>query len=343
MASVPDPFTIPCIYVDDFGGGFTRQPHGDSFRYLTVAGKPVRAARTLARLQAVGLPPAYEQAWYCPSPRGHIQGTGIDARGRRQYRYHPAFRAAAEDEKFAQLSAFGAALPRIRGRVTADLARRDLSRDRVVAAVVRLLDTGHIRIGNRAYAAANNSFGATTLRNRHATVGRDTLRLEFTGKSGKAHSITIADRRLAGVVRQCRDLPGQQLFQFVDADGARHAVDSGDVNTWLRACSGDFTAKMFRTWHASSIAFGAMVDAGGSAKIKPVMELVAERLGNTPAVARKSYVHPGILSVLTGERQWNPDWSRLPRAAKGLDRVERGLLAFIDSAGGGKDPASASP
>ncbi len=325
-------FPAPCTYIDDFVGGYTRAVHGDAFRFLTRTGKPVRAAKTLARLQAIGLPPAYEQAWYCPSPRGHIQATGVDAAGRRQYRYHPAFRAEAEQEKFASLRAFGAALPRIRERVSADLARRDLSRDRVVAAVVRLLDTGHIRIGNRHYAQVNKSFGATTLRNRHVKVGRDKLRLEFIGKSGKAHSITITDRRLASVVRQCQDLPGQQLFQFVDADGARHAVASGDVNDWLRQCCGDFTAKMFRTWHASVIAFGALLESKGQAKIGAVMDVVAAQLGNTPAIARKSYVHPAILDVLTGESDWQVEWSKLPRAAQGMEPVERGFLHFLKSA-----------
>lgn len=332
MATNPELFPAPCTYIEDFGGGFTRRAHGDGFRYLTVTGRPLRAAKTLARLQAIGLPPAYEQAWYCPSPRGHIQATGMDAAGRKQYRYHPAFRAEAEDVKFASLAAFGAALPRIRARVETDLARRDLSRERVVAAVVRLLDTGHIRIGNRHYAQANKSFGATTLRSRHATVGRDRLRLEFTGKSGKPHSITIADRRLTSVVRLCQDLPGQQLFQFVDADGARHAVTSGDVNDWLRQCCGDFTAKMFRTWHASVIAFGALVESDGQARMRAVMDIVASQLGNTPAVARKSYVHPAILDVLTGEREWMSKWTKLPRASQGLEPVERGFLQFLESA-----------
>jgi DNA topoisomerase I len=331
MATNPDLFPAPCTYIEDFGGGFTRRAQGEGFRYLTVKGRPLRAAKTLARLQEIGLPPAYEQAWYCPSPRGHIQATGTDAAGRKQYRYHPAFRAEAEGEKFASVAAFAAALPRIRERVSADLARRDLSRERVVAAVVRLLDSGHIRVGNRQYADANKSFGATTLRNRHATVGRDRLRLEFTGKSGKPHSITIADRRLASVVRLCQDLPGQQLFQFVDSDGARRAVTSGDVNDWLRQCCGDFTAKMFRTWHASVIAFGALVESHGQAKMRAVMDVVAARLGNTPAVARKSYVHPAILDVLTGERAWKAEWAKLPRAGQGMEPVERGFLGFLES------------
>ncbi len=322
-------FSTPCTYVEDFTRGYTREARGDGFRYLTSTGKPVRAGRTLARLQAIGLPPAYSDAWYCASPRGHIQATGIDAAGRRQYRYHPAFRASAEEEKFSALPAFGAALPRIRERVEVALARRDLSRERVLAAVVRLLDAGHIRVGNRAYAAANKSFGATTLRNRHAEVGRDTLRLEFVGKSGKAHRITIADRRLASVVRQCRDLPGQQLFQFVDADGVRHAVDSGDINGWLRECCGAFSAKMFRTWHGSVLAFAELVESGGQARLRAVMDAVSARLGNTPAVARKSYVHPAIVGVLAGEIAWDAAWERLPRRARGLEPVERGFLAFL--------------
>lgn len=330
MATLRDPFLTPCTYVDSFSGGLTRQRQGERFRYVTATGKPVRSAATIARLDAIALPPAYQQAWYCPSPRGHIQATGMDARGRRQYRYHPAYRAAAEEQKFSALAAFGRALPRIRRQVEADLAQRGLPRDRVIAALVRLLDTGHIRIGNRAYAASNRSYGATTLRTSHARVGRDRLKLEFTGKSGKLQSITILDRRLVTVVRQCSDLPGQQLFQYVDDEGVRHPVDSGDVNAWLGQCCGDFTAKMFRTWHASVIAFAALAEADGAARIKAVLDQVSMHLGNTPAVARKSYVHPALIALMSGERAWDPRWSRLPRAAGGLSRAERGFLAFLD-------------
>lgn len=330
MATPCDQFLTPCTYIDSFSGGLTRQRTGNRFSYLTATGKPVRSATTIARLDAIALPPAYQQAWYCPSPRGHIQATGMDARGRRQYRYHPAYRAAAEEQKFSALAQFGRALPRIRHQVEADLAQRGLPRDRVIAALVRLLDTGHIRVGNRAYAASNHSYGATTLRTRHARLGRDRLRLEFAGKSGKQQSITILDRRLISVVRKCNDLPGTQLFQYLDGDGVRHAVDSGDINAWLGQCCGAFTAKMFRTWHASVIAFAALVEADGAAGMKAVLEQVSLHLGNTPAVARKSYVHPALIERLSGESAWDPRWSRLPRAAGRLSRAERGFLAFLD-------------
>jgi DNA topoisomerase I len=322
--------TAKLTYVDDFTRGYTRVPLRDGFAYTGLTGRRVRAPHIVTRLDGIALPPAYVDAWYCTDARGHIQATGVDARGRRQYRYHPDFRAMAEDGKFAATADFGRALPAIRAAVEAALAKRDLSRDRVIAGVVRLLDSGAIRVGNMAYAQANKSFGATTLRNCHAAVARDTLRLEFMGKSGKAHSITLQDRRLARVVRDCLDLPGQNLFQYVDDGGVRHVIDSGDVNAWLRDHGGDYTAKSFRTWHASVLAFDAMVAANGAARLKPVLELVAQRLGNTPAIARKSYVHPRLIAVLTGAAEWQDRWAKLPRATRFLSRSERGLVAFLD-------------
>lgn len=321
------------VYVDDFSRGYgrVRDADGDRFTYLGFAGRPVRAAHICARLDAIALPPAYADAWYCPNPRGHIQALGTDARGRRQYRYHPDFRAHAEEEKFSRCADFGHALPTIRRRVDADLARRDLSRDRVIAAVVRLLDSGSIRVGNRQYARTNKSFGATTLRNRHASVSGDRVQLDFVGKSGKRQQVTLADRRLAGVVRRCRDLPGQELFQYLDADGTRHPVGSTDVNDWLHHCCGDFTAKAFRTWHASVIAFAALADSGGTVRMQDVLAQVAACLGNTPAVARKSYVHPLLLAILSGEVAWHDEWAHRPRATRWLSRDERGLLALLDS------------
>jgi DNA topoisomerase I len=329
MAS-PDPlFKTPCRYVDDCSVGYSRVPWRGGFRYVTMAGKSLRAAHIVARLDAIALPPAYSSAWYCRDPHGHLQATGIDAKGRRQYRYHPAFRADAESAKFAGLAAFGAALPAIRRRVESGLSELGATRNRVISAIVRLLDIGHVRVGNASYARANKSFGATTLRMRHAHIGRDRLRLEFVGKSGKAHSLTINDRRLIAAVRACGDLPGHHLFQYVDDDGARHSVDSGDVNAWLRDGGADCTAKMFRTWHASVMAFGLLVDSEGTARMKAVMESVAAKLGNTPTIARKSYVHPALVEYLDGTREWAPQWSRLPRATIWLTPVERGLLALL--------------
>lgn len=330
MAVADDLFPTPCVYVSDFSGGYRRIAKNGGFRYVTARGRPVRSERTRARLDATALPPAYTDCWYCASPRGHIQAIGIDARGRRQYRYHPAFRAEAEDAKFGRLGDFGAALPAIRQAVDTALSRRDLSRERVIAAVVRLLDTGCIRIGNRQYARANRSFGATTLRRRHAQAGRETLRLEFTGKAGKAHSITIGDRRLASLVRRLKDVPGQELFRYRDEAGEWRAVGSADINAWLREVSGsEFTAKYFRTWHASALAFAALAESKGAARLGEVMGQVAERLGNTPAIARKSYVHPALIAVLTGEEAWAQPAAGTRRGPRRLTANERGLLALL--------------
>lgn len=331
MAAADDLFPAPCIHIADFAGGYRRVAgKNGGFRYVTSRGRPVRSARTIARLDATALPPAYTDCWYCASPRGHIQAIGMDARGRRQYRYHPAFRAEAEDAKFGRLAEFGRVLPAIRREVDKALARRDISRDRVIAAVVRLLDTGCIRVGNQQYVRANKSFGATTLRGRHATAGRERLRLEFAGKSGKLHSITIGDRRLASLVRRLKDVPGQELFRYRDENGDWRAVGSADVNVWLREISGgEFTAKYFRTWHASVLAFGAIAESDGNARLGEVMQAVADRLGNTPAVARKSYVHPTLISILTGERTWPETAKAAHRAPRRLTATERGLLALL--------------
>lgn len=322
------------VHVDDFACGYRRV--GDAARgthhYLSPSGRKVRAAHVRARLDAIALPPAYVDAWYCANPRGHIQAIGMDARGRRQYRYHPDWRAHAEAEKFALCARFGEALPAIRRRVERDLARRDLTRDRVIAAVVRLLDSGSVRIGNREYARENRSFGATTLRSRHVAVSGERVRLRFTGKSGRVQDITLADRRLAGVVRRCLDLPGQHLFQYVDGDGRLHPVGSVDVNQWLRVCCGDFTAKSFRTWHASVIAYAVLARSKGTARMRDVLDEVASRLGNTPAVARNSYVHPLLIRILSGETDWQSEWGLRPRASRWLSRDERGFLHLLASA-----------
>lgn len=314
-------------YVDLSEPGYGRRRRGNGWQYLKPSGAPVVSRRLIERLSGLALPPAYKQAWYARDPAAHIQATGIDARGRKQYRYHPDFRARCDAAKYGGCEAFGAALPRLRQQVAHDLASPLLGKARVVAAVVRLLDLGHVRIGNAGYAKANGSYGATTLRNRHARAGRESVKLEYLGKSGKTHCISIVDRRLATVVRRCQEVPGQLLFQYIDAEGDRHAVSSQDVNDYLRAHMGDFTAKHFRTWGASVIAFGALARAGERLKLKDMLAQVAEKLGNTPAIARKSYVHPAIIEAVLDppERDW-----RLPRASRWLSREERGLLAFLD-------------
>jgi DNA topoisomerase I len=317
-------------YVDDTVPGITRRRVGNRWRYFAPDGARLDATAA-ARLDRLAVPPAYRDVWFCADPDGHLQATGIDARGRKQYRYHPDFRAEREAEKYSGCGAFGRALPKLRKRVERDLSARGLERARVVAAVVRLLDVGHLRVGNEAYAKENKSFGATTLRRRHAKLGRDTLRLSFTGKHGKRQDIGIADRRLASVVRRCHDLPGQHLFQYVGSDGAPHSVGSAEVNAYVRETMGEgISAKHFRTWGASVIAFEALATAAEPPTLTALLERVSAALGNTPAVARKSYVHPALLEVAkSGDLTAVRKAARF-RANRQLSAAERGLIAFLD-------------
>jgi DNA topoisomerase-1 len=323
-------------YVDDSQPGITRRRSGRGWAYFDPGGKRIADRDEIHRLNRIALPPAYRDAWFCPSPHGHIQATGWDEKGRKQYRYHADFRAAQEAEKYDRCLAFGEALPRIRARVGEDLSGRSLGKHAIVAAVVRLLDLGRVRIGNQSYARANRSFGATTLRNRHVKVRGASIKLEYLGKSGKLQHLTIQDKRLSRLVRRCQDLPGQQLFQYLDDEGVARAVTSSDVNDYLREASGaDFTAKHFRTWGASVLAYRTMVEAGSDGiSLKAMLAPVAEALGNTPAISRKSYVHPALLELaraggLRGER--GKSVLRLPRATKYLSSAERGFLAFLET------------
>jgi DNA topoisomerase-1 len=322
-------------FVDDKAPGITRRrlKRGDRiiFAYFAPDGTRIADRAEIDRLNAIALPPAYEQAWYCPDPAGHLLATGIDARGRKQYRYHPDFRLVRESAKFDATAQFGRLLPRIRARVEADLAVRTLCRTRAVASVVRLLDTGSIRVGNEAYAKANKSFGATTLRMRHARLAGKALRLRFVGKSGQQRELTVTDRSLLRFVRAMQDLPGQHLFQYLDEDGGPCPVTSGDVNDYLRDAMGeDFTAKHFRTWHASALAFDLLARADGKLSVKALATEVSERLGNTPAIARKSYIHPGVLALIDGQEEWRGRL-KLPRATRWLTPAERGLIALLES------------
>jgi DNA topoisomerase-1 len=316
-------------FADVSAPGFSRRRTGRGWCFLTPEGAVVRCAETRARLLAVGLPPAYREAWYCPDPDGHIQAHGVDARGRRQYRYHPAFRMARETAKFESLLAFGLALPQLRARVARALARPTLSQDRVVAAVVRLLDLGALRVGNARYARDNRSFGATTLRRRHAAVKGGTVMLQFRAKGGVARRVTLSDASLARVVRRCQDLPGQQLFAFEDAAGDIRPVTSGHVNDWLRLHAGDgMTAKSFRTWWGSVIGLAYLAEHPGSS-LAAMLDEVSARLGNTRAVARQSYVHPAVIAVARGELPL-PTQGRGPRR---LQPAERRLVALLQQAG----------
>jgi DNA topoisomerase I len=292
-------------YVSDARPGIRRQRAGKGFRYLDPDGKAVRDPDTLRRIASLVIPPAWTDVWISPSPNGHIQATGRDARGRKQYRYHPRWRAVRDETKYDRMMAFGAALPTIRRRVESDLGRPGLPREKVLAAVVRLLETTLIRVGNEEYARTNRSFGLTTMQDRHVALTDASVRFAFRGKSGIKHTIGLADRRLARVVKKCRDLPGQELFQYVDDDGRPQDIASDDVNAYLREVAGDeFTAKDFRTWAGTVLAAMALrefeaFDTKTQAKknILRAIESVAERLGNTPTVCRKCYVHPEIIDA----------------------------------------------
>ena len=321
-------------YVDDSLPGITRRRSGRSWTYFDHRGNRIKDREEIDRLNRIALPPAYRDAWFCPSPEGHIQAIGYDEKGRKQDRYHADFRAGQEAEKYDRCLDFGAALPRIRARVADDLSGRSLSKDAVVAAVVRLLDLGRVRIGNASYTKANKSFGATTLRNRHVEVRGTRLRIEYLGKSGKVQRLTVEDGRLSRVVRRCQDLPGQNLFQYIDEAGETRAVTSSDVNAYLREASGaDFTAKHFRTWGASLLAYQALMEAGEDGiSLKAMLEPVAHALGNTPAISRKSYVHPALIELAkAGGLRGARSLPKLPRPTKYLSSAERGLLAFLET------------
>lgn len=317
--------------------GFTRKRSGRYWAYFDDKGDRITDRNVIDRLNALGLPPAYRDAWFCADANGHLQATGIDARGRKQYRYHPKFRAKAEANKFAGLLEFGKALPKLRRTVEKHLNQRTLSRETVLAAVVRLLDTGYLRVGNEQYAKTNKSFGATTLLCRHVSRRGQKLKMRFKGKHGIMHELTITDRRLRRVVRRCQELPGQPLFQFVNGDGEPQQISSADVNDYIRdATGGDFTAKHFRTWGASVIAFDALLEAGEDHKVSvnTMIEPVAEALGNTVAISRKSYVHPALVEAAkTRPRNPLPNMRR-PAARKWLNAAEVGLIAFLGTKAG---------
>ncbi|MEO7410738.1 MAG: DNA topoisomerase IB [Sphingomicrobium sp.] len=312
--------------------GFTRQKKGSSWAYFDGE-KRITNRDEIDRLNALALPPAYVDAWFCTSANGHIQATGKDARGRKQYRYHADYRAKQDASKYAGCREFGEALPKIRMAVERDLRRRSLSREQVLAAVVRLLDTEHMRIGNEQYAKANKSFGLSTLRSRHLARKNGRLKIRYTGKHGIVHEASITDTSLKRVVGKCQELPGQMLFQYLNDDGDPQPISSSDVNDYIREASGgDFTAKHFRTWGASVIAFEQLLAKADEARIsvKTVIEPVAEALGNTVAMSRKSYVHPALLDAVK-ERPRDPlKGMKRPRARRRLSSAETAFLKFLN-------------
>lgn len=291
-------------YTTDHEPGLRRVVRGKGFVYLDSDGHQVRDAATLTRIRSLAIPPAYRDVWICLRANGHLQATGRDARGRKQYRYHTRWRTQRDATKFDRMLEFGAALPRIRRRVRQDLRRVGLPREKVLAAIVRLLECTLIRVGNEEYARANGSFGLTTLRDRHVELNGATVQLEFRGKSGIVQKVSIADRSVARIVRDCRDIPGQELFQWIDAEGERRRIDSSDVNEYLREASGGpFTAKDFRTWFATLEALDylrartAHTDREARRLIVETAKYVAAKLGNTPAICRKCYIHPEVFAA----------------------------------------------
>jgi DNA topoisomerase-1 len=329
-------------YVTDQRPGYRRKGSAKRFRYVDPDGAPVNDQATLERIRALAIPPAWSQVWISRDPNGHLQATGRDARGRKQYRYHPRWRVVRDETKYGRMRQFGASLPKLRAAVAADLARPGLPREKVLATIVRLLETTFIRVGNDEYAKANGSFGLTTLRNRHVKVRGASIRFRFIGKSGQAHEIELNDRRLADLVRRCRDLPGQDLFQYQDEEGKPQPVSSADVNEYLRSVSGEeFTAKDFRTWAGTLIAAGNLPVARpfeGKTKGRRAMvaaaKLVAEDLRNTAAVCRKCYIHPAILDAYHDEtlfERWKLA-AATRRSPRGLRRSEAALLRFLAAA-----------
>lgn len=327
-------------WVSDDRPGITRHRRGKSFRYCGADGRPIRDESELQRIRKLAIPPAWTAVWICPRGDGHIQATGRDARGRKQYRYHTHWRATRDETKYGKLVVFGGLLPKMRARLDQDLSLPGLPRAKVLATVVRLLETTLIRVGNEEYARDNASYGLTTMRTRHVGVRGEEVRFEFRGKSGVQHSVAVRDKRLAKIVRRCQELPGQELFQCIDCEGRRHAIDSQDVNAYLKEISGeDVTAKDFRTWNGTVLAAvalrDAMTEAGHRRTKKTVngcIERVAAQLGNTKAVCRRCYVSPAVIDAYFDgslARSFMSSTSAKPKAGHSAD--EHAVLKFLQA------------
>ena len=328
-------------YVNDNRVGYRRKANGNGFEYLDTEAKRIRDRQRLLRIKRLAIPPAWTDVWICPSPNGHIQATGRDARGRKQYRYHDRWREVRDENKFGRLAEFAKTLPKIRRRVARDITLADLPREKVLATVVRLLEQTFIRIGNEEYARENKSFGLTTIKNRHVTVKGPHLRFRFRGKSGRQHEVDMTDRRIAKIVAKCQDLLGQDLFQYVsDKDEVRN-ITSQDVNDYLREITNEnFTAKDFRTWAGTVLAAIALNAQAGfetkkqaKANVKTAVCAVAELLGNTPAICRKCYVHPAIIEAyLNGVQIPGLAEAVQPPEKVDLRAVETAVLKFLRTA-----------
>ena len=329
------------VYVSDAHPGIRRLRAGKGFAYVTRSGKPIRQQGQLARIRSLAIPPAWTDVWICPDPRGHVQATGRDARGRKQYRYHPRWRAESEETKYDRLITFGKCLPLIRQRTARDLRLPGLPRAKVLATVVRLLQKTLIRVGNEEYARENGSFGLTTMRNQHVQVNGSALRFVFRGKGGIKHAVDLDDRRLAKIVKRCRDLPGQELFEYIDDEGNCRSIGSVDVNDYLREITGqDFTAKDFRTWAGTVLAATALQTCEACESVTRArrnvaraIESVALRLGNTRSICQKCYVHPAVVAAyVDGSLQETlalPANDQPQRRRRSLSAEEAAVLAFL--------------
>lgn len=332
-------------YVSDAMPGIARRRAGKGFSYVGPDGMRISDRKEIGRIRSLAIPPAYADVWICPHRNGHIQATGRDARGRKQYRYHPRWREVRDETKFGRMVEFSQVLPAIRARVERDLSRPGMSREKVLATVVRLLECTGIRVGNDEYARANRSFGLTTLRDHHVEISGSRLRFQFRGKSGKIHDVELTDRRLARIVTHCQAVPGETLFQYVDADNGRQTVDSGDVNEYLREItSEEFTAKDFRTWAGTIQAVGALQVLGpagtereAKSAILKAIDQVAERLNNTRAVCRKYYVHPAVFETYQAgtmlEALGKANGTAAAATAAGLSADERAVVRLLSRPG----------
>jgi DNA topoisomerase-1 len=329
-------------YVSDIQPGIRRKRAGKGFIYMGTEGKPIRDEKELTRIRSLAIPPAYTDAWICPSPNGHIQATGRDARGRKQYRYHPKWREVRDETKFGRMLAFSEVLPQIRKRIERDLQLAGLPREKVLATVVRLLECTCIRVGNEEYAKSNRSFGLTTLQDRHVEISGSSVRFEFKGKSGKVHRVDLNDRRLARIVQRCQALPGEDLFQYEDDDGVRQSIGSGDVNDYIREISGqEFTAKDFRTWAGTILAVAALKEVGAwssqrqaKSNVLRAIDLVAEQLNNTRAVCRKYYVHPAVFETyLAGTMLEHLQNGTKQSVKSDLETEEAAIVRLLQKAG----------
>lgn len=324
-------------YVSDQSPGISRVAMRDGFRYVDKQGKTVNDEDVLSRIKSLAIPPAWQDVWICPYANGHLQATGRDARGRKQYRYHPKWREVRDEVKYERMIKFGEMLPRLREQVDADLRRPGLPREKVLAAVIRMLDLTGVRIGNEEYAKTNHSFGLTTLLNRHVRVEGSQVELRFRGKSKVFHTLKLRDRRMANILKRLRDLPGQELFNYLDESGQVHTVSSSDVNDYLRLVTGeDYTAKDFRTWTGTMLATLMLLDLAhyesksqAKKNIDQAVSAVAERLGNTPRICKTCYIHPAVFETYLDEEKWKRWQGCLPENGENQRCAENIVLDFL--------------